>query len=195
MIQNPNMTETLRTSKVNLSKFDSSIGLDRGAGKFKEMVWYFIKMIFFLSAFPYPNALKCFLLKVFGAKVGKGAIIKPRVNIHFPWKLVVGNDVWIGEEAFLLNFEPLTIGNNVCISQRAFLCGGNHDFRIAEMPYRNGPITLMDGSWIGASVFVAPGVTIGVDTVVTAGSVVTENLRDNAIYKGNPLTYIKARWK
>lgn len=189
------MNKTLHPSKVTLAQFDASVGLDRGAGKLKEISWYFIKMMFFLTAFPFPSSLKCALLRAFGAKIGRGVNIKPRVNIHFPWKLVVGNDVWIGEEAFLLNFELLTIGDNACVSQRAFLCGGNHDFRRPEMPYRNGPITLLDGSWIGASVFVAPGVTIGVDTVVTAGSVVTESLNDNGIYKGNPLTYIKPRWK
>lgn len=181
-------------SRVNLGGFDAATGLDRGAGKLKEVTWYFVKMIFFLSALPYPNALKCSLLRLFGARVGRGVVIKPRVNIHFPWKLVLGNDVWIGEEAFLLNFETLLVGNSVCISQRAFLCGGNHDFRIAEMPYRNGPITLMDGCWVGASVFVAPGVTIGIDSVVTAGSVVTGSLEANGIYKGNPIVYIKQRW-
>lgn len=182
-------------SKVNLGGFNAAIGLDRGAGKLKEISWYFIKMIFFLSAFPWPNSLKCSLLRLFGAKVGSGVIIKPRVNIHFPWKLTAGNDVWIGEEVFLLNFERLIIGDNVCISQRAFLCGGNHDFRVPEMPYRNGPITLMPGCWVGASVFIAPDVTIGTDTVITAGSVVTASLESNGIYKGNPLVYIKSRWK
>lgn len=181
-------------SKVNLGGFNSAIGLDRGAGKLKEISWYFIKMIFFLSAFPYPNSLKKWMLQLFGAEVGQGVIIKPRVNIHFPWKLIIGDNVWIGEEAFLLNFELLTIGNNVCISQRAFLCGGNHDFRIPEMPYRNGPITLMAGSWIGASVFIAPGVTVGIDTVISAGSVVAASLESNGVYKGNPLFYIKPRW-
>lgn len=181
-------------SKVNLGGFNAAIGLDRGAGKGKEILWYFIKMIFFLSAMPYPNAWKCSLLRLFGAKVGHGVIIKPRVNIHFPWKLVLGNNVWIGEEAFLLNFEQLTVGNDVCISQRAFLCGGNHDFRVPEMPYRNGPIILMDGCWVGASVFISPGVTVGTDSVVTAGSVVTTNLKPNGIYKGNPIVYIKQRW-
>jgi len=182
-------------SKVNLAGFNSAIGLNRGAGKLKEITWYFIKMIFFLSAMPYPSSIKCSLLRLFGAKIGHGVVIKPRVNIHFPWKLVIGNEVWIGEEAFLLNFELLTIGNNVCVSQRAFLCGGNHDFRVPEMPYRNGAITLMDGAWVGASVFVSPGVTIGVDTVVTAGAVVTASLDGNGIYKGNPINYIKQRWK
>jgi len=188
------MVAEQQQSKVNLAQFNSSVGLERGAGKPKEILWYLVKVIFFLSALPYPNGLKCSLLRVFGAKVGSGVIIKPRVNIHFPWKLNIGNDVWIGEEAFLLNFELLTVGNNVCISQRAFLCGGNHDFRIPEMPYRNGPITLMDGVWIGASVFVSPGVIVGTDSVVTAGSVITGNIASNGIFKGNPVVYIKQRW-
>jgi len=188
------MRETLRQSKVNLGGFDSNIGLNRGAGKLKEISWYLIKVIFFLSAIPYPSFLKCALLRFFGAKVGFGVIVKPRVNIHFPWKLEIGNNVWIGEEAFLLNFELLTIGNNVCISQRSFLCGGNHDYKVPEMPYRNGPINLMDGCWIGASVFVAPGVTVGLDTVITAGGVITKSVSDNGIYGGNPLVFIKERW-
>jgi putative colanic acid biosynthesis acetyltransferase WcaF len=188
------MVELKQESKVNLGRFDSSVGLERGAGKLKEIIWYLVKVVFFLSALPYPNGLKCMLLRLFGAKIGSGVIVKPRVNIHFPWKLVVGNDVWIGEEAFLLNFEPLTVGNNVCISQRSFLCGGNHDFRSPEMPYRNGPITLMDGAWIGASVFVSPGVTVGTDSVITAGSVVTGNITPGGIFKGNPAVYIKQRW-
>jgi len=182
-------------TRVKLGDFDSSVGLDRGASKFKEAIWYLIKTFFFLSALPYPNSLKIKILRSFGAKIGKGVVIKPRVNIHFPWKLIIGDDAWIGEESFLLNFETLTIGDNVCISQRAFLCGGNHDFTVSEMPYRNGPITLMPGCWIGASVFISPGVTIGIDTVVTAGSVVTNTLESNSIYKGNPLVYIKPRWK
>ncbi|WPV00230.1 WcaF family extracellular polysaccharide biosynthesis acetyltransferase [Mucilaginibacter sp. cycad4] len=181
-------------SKVRLKDFDNSVGLDRGAGKLKNITWYLVKMVFFLNAFPFPNSLKCFLLRSFGARVGTGVVIKPRVNIHMPWKLEVGSDVWIGEEAFILNFEKINIGNNVCVSQRAFLCGGNHDFRTPSMPYRNGPITLADGSWVGAGVFVGPGVTIGTDTVVTAGSVVTSNLGDNGIYKGNPPVYVKPRW-
>lgn len=188
------MEAGIHTSKVNLAGFNSAVGLDRGAGKIKEIAWYFVKMIFFLSAMPYPGSWKCSLLRLFGARVGHGVIIKPRVNIHFPWKLVLGNDIWIGEEAFLLNFEPLTVGNNVCISQRAFLCGGNHDFRVPEMPYKNGPIILMEGCWIGASVFIAPGTTIGIDSVITAGSVVTKSLEGNGIYRGNPATYIKQRW-
>lgn len=182
-----------RQSLVQLNDFDKSVGYDRGAGSFKMITWYMIKMFFFLTAFPFPNSFKIALLKLFGADVGERVIIKPRVNIHLPWKLQVGSDVWIGEEVFILNFEKIVIRNNVCISQRAFLCGGNHDFRIPSMPYRNGPITLKDGCWVGASCFIGPGVVIGTDSVVTAGSVVTRSLEDNGIYRGNPAEFIKNR--
>ncbi|UPK71955.1 WcaF family extracellular polysaccharide biosynthesis acetyltransferase [Chitinophaga filiformis] len=182
-------------SQVRLKEFNASEGLDRGAGKLKETCWYLVKMLFFLTAFPVPSGVKVRLLRLFGAKVGSGVVIKPRVNIHFPWKLEIGNDVWLGEEAYLLNFEPLVIGNNVCISQRAFLCGGNHNFRHPAMPYRNAPITLMDGCWVGACVFIGPGVTVGTDTVITAGSVVTASVAQNGIFKGNPLAFVSERWR
>lgn len=187
------MITSQQGSRVKLGDFDPG-DFNRGAGKPKEICWYLFKMFFFLTAFPYPSTLKVAILRMFDAKIGKGVIIKPRVNIVFPWKLRIGNDVWLGEEVILLNFEQITIGNDVCISQRTFLCGGNHDFKEPSMPYRNGPIILEDGVWIGASCFVGPGITISVDTVVSAGSVITTSLMANAIYKGNPAVFVKERW-
>jgi putative colanic acid biosynthesis acetyltransferase WcaF len=181
-------------SKVRLKDFNAAIGLDRGESKWKEACWHIVKMAFFLSAFPYPKSFKVVLLRAFGAKVGSGLIIKPRVNILFPWKLEIGDDVWIGEEVFILNFEKVTIGNNVCISQRTFLCGGNHDYRDPSMPYRNGPITLSDGSWIGACCFIGPNVSVGVDTVITVGSVVTANVDANLVCRIWPGEFKKPRW-
>ena len=188
------MSQDEKISRVDLASFDASLGLNRGVSKFKEIIWYFIKIIFFMTAFPFPSKFKVILLKLFGADMGYGIVIKPRVNIHFPWKLKVGNNVWIGEEVFLLNFELLTIGNNVCISQRAFLCGGNHNYEDPSMSYRNGVITLEDGCWVGANVFIAPSVVIGMDSVVSAGSVVTQSLPKNGVFKGNPVQLIKKRW-
>ena len=153
-----------------------------------------IKMIFFLSAFPFPSRLKAFLLKCFGAKIGRNVVFKPRINIHFPWKLEVGDNSWLGEEVMILNFEKITIGANVCISQRAFLCGGNHDYNKPSMPYRNGPITLNDGCWIGACGFIAPNVTVGIDSVITAASIVTANVPPNLVFSSYPKEFSKARW-
>jgi len=189
-----NMPESEYISKVRLSGFDPTVGLQRGVSRFKESMWYIVKVLFFLTAFPVPQSIKAMFLSWFGAKVGKGILIKPRVNIHMPWKLELGDYSWIGEEVFILNFEPVKIGKNVCISQRAFLCGGNHDYRDPAFKYRNGPISIDDGAWIGANCFVGPNVTVGADTVVAAGSVVTSNLIANSVYKGNPAGWIKSRW-
>jgi putative colanic acid biosynthesis acetyltransferase WcaF len=180
--------------KVRLDLFDSAINFERGASSPKFIFWYLLKSFFFLSSIPYPSKFKAFILRCFGAKIGIGLVLKPRVNIHFPWKLEIGDHVWIGEEALLLNFEMLTIESNVCISQRAFLCGGNHDYTIPSMPYRNGKITLKEGSWAGASSFIGPNVTIGINSVVAANSVVSKSLPENGIYSGNPIKFIKKRW-
>ena len=181
-------------TRMRLDQFDPSIGLDRGRSKFIEIIWYLVKISFFLSAFPWPQFIKRFWLKLFGCNVGNSPVIKPRVNIHFPWKLTLGDHCWIGEECFILNFEPITLGNHSCVSQRSFLCGGNHNFRSPQFEYRNGPITIEDGAWIGAQAFVGPNVTVGTDSVVTAGSVVTKSLPSNKICHGNPCVPIKPRW-
>tara|TARA_R110002020_G_scaffold417571_1_gene626727 strand:- start:30722 stop:31282 length:561 start_codon:yes stop_codon:yes gene_type:complete len=180
-------------SLVRLNKFDPSIGLDRKATKIKEIIWYISKMIFFLTAFPYPSSFKRFVLRIFGAQIGKNVLIKPRVNIHMPWKLKIGNNVWIGEEVFILNFEVLTVGSDVCISQRAFLCCGNHDYSIPSFPYRNEPITLKDGCWIGASCFVAPGTIVEQNAILSAGSMAKGILEKEFIYIGNPAFKVKKR--
>lgn len=184
-----------KTQRVRLDLFDSTVGLDRGRGPFIEAFWYLTKCLFFLSPLPWPQHLKIFLLRIFGGKVGSGVVIKPRVNIHFPWKLSIGDHCWIGEEALILNFEPVTIGNHVCLSQRVFLCTGNHDFRDRAFSYRNAPISIGSGAWIGAQSFIGPGTEIGTESVVTAGSVVSKNLPNGMICRGNPAVALKPRWE
>jgi len=181
--------------RSRLDLFDAARGLDRGRSKPLEVCWYIIKCIFFLSAFPWPSKLKVFLLRLFGSKIGNGVVLKPRINIHFPWKLVVGNHSWIGEEVFILNLEPVFIGSNVCLSQRCFLCTGNHDFRDPAFAYRNLPIAVGDGAWVGAGVIVCPGVSIGDEAVASAGSVVTHSIPPNTIVSGNPANKIGIRWR
>ncbi len=183
------------STRVRNDLFDANVGLDRGGSKWSEGCWYLVKCVFFLSPLPWPSRLKSGLLRLFGAKIGSGVYIKPRVNIHLPWKLAVGDHTWLGEEVFILNLGQVTIGAHCCISQRAFLCTGSHDYRDVEMSYRNAPIVVSDGAWVGAQVFVAPGVVIGSDAVVTAGSVVLKSLPPGMICSGNPCQPVKLRWK
>ena len=191
----PVAADIMADTIVRNDLFDRRRGLDRGRPLLVEAIWHLSKCLLFLTPLPVPSRFKCFILRLFGARIGKGVVIKPQVKIHFPWKLTVGNFAWIGEEVFILNFEPVSIGAHCCISQRAFLCGGGHDYRQPDMPYRNGPITVEDGAWVGAQVFVAQGVTIGAEAVITAGSVVTRNQPPRMICGGNPSLPVKERWR
>ena len=190
MPSEPTSPET--TTRVRLDTFDATKGLERGRSSLVEVIWYFTRRVFFTTSFPWPS--KSVLLRMFGAKVGRSVVIKPRVAIHFPWKLGIGDHAWIGEEAWILNFEPVLIGSHACVSQRAFLCGGNHDYKSTDFRYRNAPITVGDGAWIGAQAFIAPGVEIGRECVVCAGSVVTTSLPEAMVCSGNPCRPVKARW-
>ena len=180
--------------KTRLDQFDAEKGLDRGRSKAVEAAWYLVKCVLFLSALPWPIGLKRCLLRAFGAKIGEGVVIKPRVNVHFPWKLEVGDHAWIGEEVFILNFEAVKIGAHACISQRAFLCTGNHDYRDPQFSYRNAPIRIGAGAWVGAGVFVGPGVEVGDEAVAAAGAVITRNVTANTIVAGNPASERGSRW-
>jgi putative colanic acid biosynthesis acetyltransferase WcaF len=158
------------------------------------VAWYLVKCAFFLSAFPWPSRLKSWLLRLFGAEVGRWVYWKPRVNVHIPWKLKVGDHTWVGEEACIINFAPVSVGAHCCLSQRCLLCSGNHDYRSTDMRYRHAPILLEDGVWIGAGAFVGPGVTIGSDAVITAMSSVSHSVAGGMIYAGQPCKPIRLRW-
>lgn len=168
-------------------------GFDRGAGVIKEGLWLVVSWLLFrLCPFSF-SALKRMALRSFGAKIGRGVVIKPQVKVTFPWKLEVGNYVWLGEECWLLNLEKISIASNVCVSQRAFLCTGSHNYKLATFDLITKPITLSEGSWIGAGAWVGPGVHVGKESVLTANSVATGDLESGFIYKGNPAVRIRKR--
>jgi putative colanic acid biosynthesis acetyltransferase WcaF len=178
--------------KVDLSHFDNR-SFDRGAGKLKEGAWGIVSLFLFrLCPFSF-SALKRGVLRAFGARIGRGVVIKPKVAITFPWKLIIGDNVWLGEECWLLNLEKIVIGNSVCISQRAFLCTGSHNYKSPTFDLIVKPITVEDGAWLGAGCWVGPGVTVGSHAVLTAGSVATRNLQPWGIYRGNPASLIRQR--
>ncbi len=186
---------TFDMTRMRLDLFDVASTLDRGRPAWFEALWYLVKTAFFLSALPWPSRLKCSLLRIFGARIGRGVVIKPRVNIYLPWRLEVGDHCWIGEEVFILNYDWVRIGNHACVSQRAFTCTGNHDFRDEKFSFRGAPIKVGDGAWVGASAFVGPGVEIGDEAVVSAGSVVLKSLPAGMVCSGNPAEPRSKRWR
>ncbi|MDB4508444.1 WcaF family extracellular polysaccharide biosynthesis acetyltransferase [Akkermansiaceae bacterium] len=152
---------------INLSKFNNS-NFFRGAPKWKEALWWICRSLFFAPWFPIPSPVKVAFLRLFGAKVGAGVVIRSRVNITFPWKLEIGDHVWIGDEVMILSLDRVKIGSHVCISQRAFLCTGSHDFRKESFDLITKPIVIEDGCWICAQAFIGPGVTVPEGTMVKA---------------------------
>jgi putative colanic acid biosynthesis acetyltransferase WcaF len=165
----------------------------RPGNPLKRICWYYVNSIFFKTGlFPFYG-LKRFFLRLFGATIGTGVCIKPYVNIKYPWKLTIGNHVWIGEEAWIDNIGEVTIGNHVCLSQGAYLLTGNHDYKKVGFDLIVKPISLEDGVWIGAKAIVCPGINCLTHSVLTAGSVATTNLEAWCIYQGNPAEKIKER--
>ncbi len=177
--------------QTDLSKF--TIGDYNAGPKWKVFVWHFINYLIFNSAFPWPYKFKSFLLSLFGAKVGKGLVIKTKVRIKNPWRLVVGENCWIGESVWIDNLENVSIGNNVCLSQGAMLLTGNHDYTLSDFPYRLGKIILEDGVWIGAQSIVCPGITCRSHAILTVNSVATKELLPWTINAGNPAVYMRER--
>ncbi len=178
--------------KTNLALFDNS-WYRVGANKPKQVLWYFVNILFFMNPLNPVSAFKVMLLRWFGAKIGSNVTIKPSVNIKYPWKLSIGNNVWIGENVWIDNLGFVTIADNVCLSQGAMLLCGNHDYKKTTFDLLVGDITLEEGSWVGCKSIVCPNVTLESHAVLAAASVATQNLQAYAIYQGNPATKIRER--
>ena len=158
-----------------------------------RILWYFFSLFFFKSSWLPFSFFKVFILRIFGAKIGKSVVIKPSVNIKYPWKLSLGNHVWIGENVWIDNLDNVIIGNNVCISQGAFLLCGNHNYKKDSFDLITKPIIVEDGVWIGAKSTVLPGVTAKSHSILSAGSVTSKNLETYSVYRGNPAEKVSIR--
>lgn len=179
---------------VNLKDYDNG-WYDPGGGALKRALWYVVNALLFDSWwFPFTN-VKCTILRWFGAKVGRGVIVKPRVNIKYPWKLILGDHVWLGEGVWIDNLVPVRLGSNVCVSQGALLLTGNHDYKDPRFGLLLGEIELDDGVWIGARVVVCPGIRAAKGVVVTVNSVLTTAAEAWGIYQGNPAIRVRDRQK
>lgn len=159
----------------------------------KRMCWHYVNCIFFKSGyFPFYR-LKVFLLRLFGAGIGKGVFIKPYVNIKYPWLLQIGDHVWIGEQVWIDNVAMVRIQSHSCISQGACLLTGNHNYKKTSFDLLPGEILLEQGVWISAHSIVCPGVTCRQHSILSVASVATRDLEPFFIYSGNPAVKVRER--
>ncbi|HEY4205312.1 MAG TPA: WcaF family extracellular polysaccharide biosynthesis acetyltransferase [Puia sp.] len=184
------MSITLR-KEVNNAAYRTTIAI--GASRAKQTVWYFVNIIFFKNPFNIFSATKVALLKAFGARVGKGVVIKPAVNIKFPWKLQLGENTWIGEEVWIDNLSDVVIGRNVTLSQGCLILTGGHDATRTSFDFLSQPIKIEDGVWIGARAVVGGGATCATHSILGINSVTEKDLEPYTIYKGNPAVPVITR--
>ena len=170
---------------ISLQNYSAN-GFDRGASRLKEALWWVVRSLFFEPRFPVPSKLKVFWLRLFGAQVGEGVVIRSRVNMTFPWKVEIGNFVWIGDEVMILSLDRVSIGSNTCISQRAFLCTGSHDFSKESFDLITAPIEIGESCWVGATAFLGPGVVMEAGSRCLAGAVVVKRVEAGFTVAGVP---------
>lgn len=182
-----------KTSKAqtNLSGYNNS--WYQPGGLVKRSMWFVISRLFVNTYLPVPISVKTLVLKLFGARIGINVVIKPKVNIKYPWFLTVSDHTWIGENVWIDNLTMVTLGSHVSLSQGCLLLTGNHDYTSSTFDLIVKPITIENGAWIGAKATVCPGVTVKSHAILTVNSVATKDLEPYGIYQGNPAQLIKER--
>ena len=178
--------------KQQLSKFKLPENF-RGRNAFVVQLWWLVQAILFSTSPQFLYGYRRFLLRMFGASIGKKVIIRPSVKITYPWKVIIGDYSWIGDDVVLYSLGDIEIGNNVVISQKSYICTASHDYLKSDFPIFAKKNSIGDGCWLATDVYVAPGVTIGKGTVIGARSSVYKDIISNKICVGNPAKIIRDR--
>ncbi|AKF24355.1 acyl transferase [Sulfurovum lithotrophicum] len=165
----------------------------RGRSGITVQLWWFTQTLLFRPSPQIFYGWRRFLLRMFGAKIGKNVIIRPNVTITYPWKVSIGDDSWIGDNVELYSLGPIEIGKNVVISQRSYLCAASHRYDRENFPIFSQKIIIKDECWLATDVYVAPGITVGRGTVVGARSSVFKDLPAAKVCVGSPALPIKDR--
>jgi len=183
---------TNRTACVDLSAYDNA-RYQPGRGSFVRALWFFGGCpLVRCRVNPFSN-LKAAILRLFGAHIGRHVVLKPGLHVKYPWRLRVGDNCWIGDDAWLDNLGQITLADDVCISQGAYLCTGNHSWTDPTFRLIVKDIRLLQGSWVGARSVICPGVTLGEGAIAAVGSVVTRDIPDFQVHAGNPASFSHRR--
>lgn len=182
---NPNKVQDLRNFRLPRDF--------RGRSGLTVQLWWLVQSTLFRGSPQLLYGFRRWLLRRFGAQIGKGVIIRPSVTVPYPWKLRIGDYSWVGDDTVLYSFGEIIIGNDVVVSQNCYLCAGTHDYRSPSFDIRSFPIVIEDEAWVAADVFVAPGVTIGRGAVVGSRSSVFHSLPPMMVCTGSPARAIHAR--
>lgn len=176
---------------VDLSLF--SPDLVRGRSRLFEALWWLAKISIIQTSVPWPSIIRKRVLCLFGAKIGRNFYIRPGVNIHFPWKLEIGDNVWIGEKCTILNLEPVRIQSNTALAHEVYVSTGGHDISSPTFAYKNKEVLIEAGVWLGTRSYINAGVTVHSGAAVAAGAVVIKDVPEWTVVGGVPARVIAER--
>lgn len=165
----------------------------RGRPGWYVQLWWLVQATLFAWSPQFLYGWRRFLLRQFGAKIGEGVLVRPTVQVTYPWKLSLGDHVWVGDHATLYTLGEIEIGENTCISQLCYLAGSGHDYTRPTFDMTPQKIVIEPEVWLATQVFVAPGVRVGRGAVVGACSVVLRDLPAMMICAGNPAKPLRPR--
>lgn len=164
------------------------------SNKLRRLIWNIACLLFFRPfALPYFKKWRIFVLRMFGANIGEGCVVRASAEIWDPKNLVLGQYSCIGPKTKIYNPAPIILGDKVTISQYAYLCTASHDITDKNNPLITDSIKVESFAWVAADAFVGMGVTIGEGAVVGARSSVFKDVEPWAVVGGNPAKFIKKR--
>lgn len=170
---------------VDLSKYDQS-NFERGKPGWLIILWWLVQAIAFPLSLHNLNGFRCWILRLFGAKIGHKVVIRPTARFTYPWKVTIGDYSWIGDDVVFYSIDQITIGSHAVVSQKCYLCTGSHDIKKQSFPLVTAPIKIGNGVWIATDCFVAPGVTVGANSVIGARSSVFKDIIPQQVAWGSP---------
>lgn len=167
----------------------------RGKNVVVVQLWWAVQKSVFRHSPQFAYAFRRWILRLFGAKVGKDVLIRPTASFTYPWKISIGDYSWIGDNATLYSLGEIWVGENTVISQNSYLCAGDHDYRSESFEIRARNIFVGNQAWIASDVYIAPGVTVSDGCVIGARSSVFSDTPPGMICFGSPCRPIKPRYK
>ncbi|MFG0257040.1 MAG: hypothetical protein ACF8GE_03965 [Phycisphaerales bacterium JB043] len=166
--------------------------------KVLRLLWWYLGQPLMRCSFHNWYGFRAWLLRRFGASIGRSTRIRPSVRVEQPWNLTIGDNTSVGDRAQLYCLGIVRLGDHVSISQNAHICAGTHDHESPRLPLMRPPITIEDDVWIAADAYVGPNVTIGKGAVLGARACAYKDLEAGKLYGGNPCRELGERggsWK
>jgi len=171
----------------DLSAFRVPTGF-RGRAGWVVLLWQVVQGTLFAWSPQPAYGWRRGLLRLFGARIGAGVLVRPTARVTYPWKVALADHAWIGDHAELYSLGAIEVGEHAVISQRCYLCTGTHDYQRIDFPLVATPIRVEAQAWVATDCFIGPGVTIGLGAIVAARSTVLSDVAAGLIVAGTPAT-------